>query len=62
MTIKPPARGYWLAIPEHIQTLIADSFRSIGFAAPLNQSIDSSRSSSPHEKGFGEVSEGLVNL
>jgi hypothetical protein len=71
MTTKPPARGYWLAIPEHIQTLIADSFRSISFAAPLDQSIDRTISQStrwvpaphpPAKKGFGEGSEGLVNL
>jgi len=71
MTSKPPARGYWLTIPEHIQTLIADSFRSINFAGPLDQSIDRTISPStkwvpaPHpltKKGFAEGSEGLVNL
>jgi hypothetical protein len=71
MTIKPPARGYRLAIPEHIQVLIADSFRSINFAAPLNQPINRTISSStrwvpaphpPTRKGFAEGSEGLVNL
>jgi hypothetical protein len=71
MTTKPPARGYWLNIPEQIQTLIADSFRSISFAAPLNQSIARTIPSStrwvpaphaPTNKGFAEGSEGLVNL
>jgi hypothetical protein len=71
MTTKPPARGYWLTIPEQIQTLIADSFRSISFAAPLNQSIARTIPSStrwvpaphaPTNKGFAEGSEGLVNL
>lgn len=71
MTAKPPARGYWLTIPDHIQTLISDSFRSINFAGPLNQSVDRRISPStkwvptPHastKKGFAEGSEGLVNL
>ncbi|KAI4747482.1 hypothetical protein E4T50_02211 [Aureobasidium sp. EXF-12298] len=71
MTIKPPARGYWLAIPEHIQVLIADSFRSINFAAPFNQPINRTIPPStrwvpaphpPTKKGFAEGSEGLVNL
>lgn len=71
MTIKPPARGYWLAIPEHIQVLIADSFHSISFAAPFNQPINRTISPStrwvpvphlPTKKGFAEGSEGLVNL
>ncbi|KAH0354943.1 hypothetical protein KCU83_g2501, partial [Aureobasidium melanogenum] len=71
MTAKSPARGYWLAIPESIQALIADSFRKINFAATLSQStnrkiIPSTRwvpaPHAPTQKGFAEGSEGLVNL
>ena len=71
MAARPPARGYWLAIPENIQILIADSFRKINLAAILNQSINREITPStrwvpaPHastKKGFAEGSEGLVNL
>lgn len=71
MATRPPARGYWLAIPENIQTLIADSFRRINFAATLNQSTNREIPPStrwipaphpPTKKGFAEGSEGIVNL
>ncbi|KAG9839284.1 hypothetical protein KCU98_g9076, partial [Aureobasidium melanogenum] len=71
MVAKPPARGYWLAIPESIQALIADSFRKINFAARLSQSTNRKITPgtrwvpAPHvptQKGFAEGSEGLVNL
>ncbi|KAI4748114.1 hypothetical protein E4T50_01578 [Aureobasidium sp. EXF-12298] len=71
MTAKPPARGYWLAIPESIQALIADSFRNINFAATISQSTNRNITPStrwvpaphaPTQKGFAEGSEGLVNL
>lgn len=71
MATRPPARGYWLAIPENIQALIADSFRKINFAATLNQSTNIKTTPStrwvppphaPTQKGFAEGSEGIVNL
>ncbi|THW91948.1 hypothetical protein D6D15_03493 [Aureobasidium pullulans] len=74
MAAKPPAKGYWQALPEFIQALVADSFHNFVFTGPPNQTIDRPipvstdntrwvpvpRAST--KKGFAEGSEGLINL
>lgn len=74
MAAKPPAKGYWQALPEFIQALVADSFHNFVFTGPPNQTIDRPipvstdntiwvpvpRAST--QKGFAEGSEGLINL
>ncbi|KEQ93798.1 hypothetical protein AUEXF2481DRAFT_6379 [Aureobasidium subglaciale EXF-2481] len=71
MTTGQPAKGYWAAIPERIQELIAASFHNLPFAVPTNWPIGRSISTNgrwvpaplgPGKRGFGEGSEGLVNL
>ncbi|THY14487.1 hypothetical protein D6D01_08115 [Aureobasidium pullulans] len=74
MTAKPPAKGYWQALPEFIQALVADSFHNFVFTGPPNQTIDRPIPVStdntrwvpvpraPTKKGFAEGSEGLINL
>ncbi|KAI5274531.1 hypothetical protein E4T47_02453 [Aureobasidium subglaciale] len=71
MTTGQPAKGYWAAIPERIQDLIAASFHNLPFAVPTNWPIERSISTNgrwvpaplgPAKRGFGEGSEGLVNL